>query len=155
MRDLHGAVLGGTFSAEPFAYALATDEADIHLQMTAIDLAHVLALEGDDVQGSGLLDGRLPIQMSGDVLSVVDGNLAARAPGGTLVYKGAASSALAAQSGMGFVFQALEDFRYDVLDAKVKLMQTQINLLRQTGKLEQWLKAVSVDISAPAVQRKH
>ena len=45
----------------------------------------------------------------------------ARAPGGTLVYKGAASSALVAQSGMGFVFQALEDFRYDVLDAKVEL----------------------------------
>jgi outer membrane protein TolC len=43
----------------------------------------------------------------------------------------------------------------DVLDAKVKLMQTQINLLRQTGELEQWLKAVSVDISPPVVQTKH
>jgi outer membrane protein TolC len=43
----------------------------------------------------------------------------------------------------------------DVLDAKVKLMQTQINLLRQTGELEQWLKAVSVNISAPVMQTKH
>jgi outer membrane protein TolC len=43
----------------------------------------------------------------------------------------------------------------DLLDAKVKLMQTQINLLRQTGELEQWLKAVSVDFSAPVVPTKH
>ena len=43
----------------------------------------------------------------------------------------------------------------DVLDAKVKLMQTEINLLRQTGKLEDWLKAVSVDISAPVKPAKH
>jgi hypothetical protein len=121
VRDLNGSVLGGVFSADPFDYVLATDEAHIELRVTAIDLAHVLALEGDDVQGSGLLDGRLPVRMAGDVVSVRGGTLAARAPGGTLVYKGAAASAMAAQSGMGFVFQALEDFRYDVLDAKVEL----------------------------------
>lgn len=121
VRDLHGAVFGGHFSADPFAYALATDEADIRLRVAAIELAQVLALEGDDVQGSGVLDGELPVQLAGEAMSVHDGTIAARAPGGTLVYKGAAASTLVAQSGMGFVFQALEDFRYDVLDAKVAL----------------------------------
>ncbi len=42
----------------------------------------------------------------------------------------------------------------DVLDAKVKLMQTQINLLRQTGELEQWLKAVSVGYLCPGSSNK-
>jgi outer membrane protein TolC len=43
----------------------------------------------------------------------------------------------------------------DVLDARVKLMQTQISLMRQTGELVDWLKAVSVDISTPVRQGKH
>jgi len=121
VRDLGGEVLGGRFAAIPFAYTLATDEANVGLRVTAIDLAQVLALEGEDVQGRGVLDGVLPIRLAGDVLTVSDGNIAARPPGGTLVYKSAASASLAAQSGMGFVFQALEDFRFDVLDAKVAL----------------------------------
>jgi hypothetical protein len=121
VRDLHGSVLGGDFSADAFGYVLATDEADVNLRVATIDLAQVLALEGNDVQGTGVLDGELPIRMNGDVVTVHDGNIAARVPGGTLVYKSAASSSMAAQSGMGFVFQALEDFRYDVLDAKVAL----------------------------------
>ncbi|HTO59431.1 MAG TPA: YdbH domain-containing protein, partial [Pseudomonadales bacterium] len=44
-----------------------------------------------------------------------------RAPGGTLVYKGAAAASFAAKSGLSFALQALEDFRYDTLDAKVAL----------------------------------
>ena len=43
----------------------------------------------------------------------------------------------------------------DLLDARAKLLQTQISLLRQTGGLEAWLKAVSVDISGPVKQSKH
>src|SRR4029450_11130553 len=31
VRDLHGAVLGGVFAADPFSYAIATDESDIDL----------------------------------------------------------------------------------------------------------------------------
>jgi hypothetical protein len=121
VRDLGGAVLGGRFAADPFGYVLATDEADVDLRVTGIDLAQVLALEGEDVQGTGVLDGELPVRLAGDVVTVTDGNIAARAPGGTLVYKSAASASLAAQAGMGFVFQALEDFHYTVLDAKVAL----------------------------------
>jgi hypothetical protein len=59
--------------------------------------------------------------LDGDAFTVTDGRIVARAPGGTLMYKGAAASSMVAQSGFGFAFQALEDFRYDTLDADAGL----------------------------------
>ncbi len=81
----------------------------------------MLALEGGDVKGSGVLDGKLPVALDGEAFTVTDGRIVARPPGGTLIYKGAAASSMVAQSGVGFAFQALEDFRYDTLDANVAL----------------------------------
>ncbi len=121
LRDLGGAVLGGRFAASEFGYDIAQDKASLEVQLTDISLPEVLALEGGDVQGSGTLDGKLPITIDGENFMVVNGTIAARPPGGTLVYKGAAASSMVAQSGFGFAFKALEDFRYDTLDANVGL----------------------------------
>jgi len=63
----------------------------------------------------------LPVTVDGDALTIADGRIVARAPGGTLAYKGASASSLVEQSGFGFAFRALEDFRYDTLDADVAL----------------------------------
>jgi hypothetical protein len=121
IHDLSGTVLGGKFSAGEFGYEIATDKGAPTLELSGISLADVLALEGGDVRGSGTLDGKLPVSIDGEVFTISDGRIAARAPGGTLIYKGAAASSMVAQSGMGFVFQALEDFRFDTLDANVAL----------------------------------
>jgi len=121
VHDLSGNVLGGTFTADPFDYELETDKTTLAVELSGIYLADVLALEGGDVKGTGLLDGRLPVALDGEAFSVTDGRIIARPPGGTLIYKGAASSSMVAQSGIGFAFKALEDFRYDTLDANVAL----------------------------------
>ncbi len=121
VHGLSGNVLGGRFAADPFEYELATDKTSLAIALDGIDLANVLALEGNDVKGSGVLDGKLPVAMDGETFTVTDGRIVARPPGGTLIYKGAAASSMAAQSGVGFAFQALEDFRYDTLDANVAL----------------------------------
>jgi hypothetical protein len=121
IHDLSGTVLGGRFTAGEFGYEIATDKSAPTIELSGISLADVLALEGGDVRGSGTLDGKLPVSIDGEAFTIGDGRIAARAPGGTLMYKGAASSAMVAQSGMGFVFQALEDFRFDTLEANVAL----------------------------------
>lgn len=121
VHGLSGNVLGGRFAADPFEYELATDKTSIAINLDGIELANVLALEGEDVRGSGVLDGKLPVALDGEIFTVTDGSIVARPPGGTLIYKGAAASSMVAQSGVGFAFQALEDFRYDTLDANVAL----------------------------------
>ncbi len=121
VRDLSGSVLSGSFSADAFDYQLETDKTSLAVDLNGISLTDVLALEGGDVKGTGLLDGRLPVALDGEAFTVTDGRITARAPGGTLIYKGAAASSMVAQSGVGFAFQALEDFHYDTLDANVAL----------------------------------
>ena len=121
IHDLSGSVLGGAFAADAFDYEIATDKSRFTIDLNGISLADVLALEGGDVRGSGILDGRLPVAIDGEAFTVSDGRIVARAPGGTLMYKGAAASSMVAQSGFAFAFQALEDFHYDTLDANVAL----------------------------------
>ena len=121
LRDLGGSVLGGRFSINEFGYDIALDKAAFDVALEHLSLADVLALEGGDVQGSGVLDGKLPVVIDGEKFIVDRGSVSARPPGGTLVYKGAAASSMVAQSGFGFAFKALEDFRYDTLDANVGL----------------------------------
>ena len=121
VRELSGAVLGGRFSAKSFDYDIALDKTVLWLDLTDVSLAQVLALEGGDVRGDGVIDGKLPIALDGSTLTIADGRVVARPPGGTLVYKGAAAASLADKSGLAFALQALEDFRYDTLDAKVGL----------------------------------
>ena len=121
LRDLGGAVLGGRFAAREFGYDIAQDKASLEVELSDISLAEVLALEGGDVRGTGTLDGKLPILIDGENFIVDNGTISARPPGGTLMYKGAAASSMVAQSGFGFAFKALEDFRYNTLDANVAL----------------------------------
>jgi hypothetical protein len=121
VRELSGATLGGRFSAKSFDYDLALDKTALWLDLTDLSLARVLELEGGDVHGDGVLDGKLPIELDGSTLTIADGRVLARPPGGTLVYKGAAAASFAAKSGLGFALQALEDFRFRTLDAKVGL----------------------------------
>ena len=121
LRDLGGSVLGGRFAANEFGYDIARDKASLEVELSDISLSEVLALEGGDVQGNGILDGKLPITIDGENFTVDNGTISARPPGGTLIYKGAAASSMVAQSGFGFAFKALEDFRYNTLDANVVL----------------------------------
>ena len=101
VRDLGGAVLGGRFAADAFDYDLNSDVANPEVSVRDVSLAEVLALEGGDVRGTGVLDGRLPIGISGDALTITDGRVTARPPGGTLIYKGAAAASMAQKSGLG------------------------------------------------------
>ncbi|MEQ8346307.1 MAG: YdbH domain-containing protein [Sneathiellaceae bacterium] len=90
---------------------------DLDLQFDRVDLARLLALAGlEDVTGSGLLTGRVPVTVEGDAIVVRDGRLDALAPGRLAFRSDAARDALAGGGeSVDLMLDALEDFHYQVL----------------------------------------
>jgi hypothetical protein len=88
-----------------------------------LDLQKILSVEQQQgLQGTGLLDGTIPVIISWTGVSVKDGTLAARLPGGVIRYGASDSTAKAitqSNVGMAFVLQALNNFHYNVLEVGV------------------------------------
>lgn len=122
LSDVRGKTLGGEFVIDRLAYDIERGTAAFLVTATGIDLAEVLALEGESVTGNGILDGQLPIEIIAGGARIDGGRFVARAPGGVLRYPdaGKAADALGTQ-GVGFALAPLVDFRYEVLDAHVDL----------------------------------
>ena len=111
-------LLGGIALTSPFDYDLATSDATFDLQLENIDLGRVLALEGDDISGEGLLDGVLPVRIRDNKVSISQGRLQARPPGGTIRLKPSLSQ-VGGQNELSFALKALADFHYNKLDTQV------------------------------------
>ncbi|MCZ6710072.1 MAG: YdbH domain-containing protein [Gammaproteobacteria bacterium] len=120
LADLTGRTLGGSVSVASMAYDIDSGSAEFALEVLGVQLADVLALEGETVTGSATLDGSLPMQIKNDQARVSNGRFSARPPGGVLKYGGAEEIAAALnQPGVGFALAALGDFRFGVLDVNV------------------------------------
>ncbi len=120
VRHFSAELLGGRVSAAEVPLPVGRDEVRFTLDVEGIELAALLQLEQrDDLSGSGRLDGSIPFRWSEAGLAVDRGRLAARAPGGVLQYRpDAGTRALArSQPGLGVAIRALENFRYDLLEA--------------------------------------
>lgn len=118
ISQARASLLGGQANAAPFKYDPVPGNADFTLTLTDLDLAEVLALEGDDVSGTGRLSGTLPVSIVGNDPTVQNGLVQAHPPGGVIQL----SPTLAVptgQPGLDFALSALQDFRYTSLDAKV------------------------------------
>jgi hypothetical protein len=122
LSAVRGTTLGGEFAVDRLAYDINDGTAAFLVIVTGIELADVLALEGESVTGSGILDGELPVELLEGGTRITGGRFVARAPGGVLRYPdaGKAAEALGQQAG-GFALAPLVDFRFEVLDAHVDL----------------------------------
>lgn len=112
-------LLGGKASSEPFELDFSRDKNAFVLQLDSIALHEIMKLEQQEgLQGGGLLDGQLPIEISGEGLVVTQGKLAAREPGGYISYAPTAKVAAMAQSNqsVGMMVKALSNFQYQVLE---------------------------------------
>ncbi len=118
ITDTQARLLGGRARAADFDYDLGAGNARIALTLEALDLAQVLALEGEDVSGSGTLEGTLPVTIRDNAVSMQNGTVRALAPGGTI----ALSPSLArgtGQPGLDFALIALQDFRFSALTGDI------------------------------------
>ena len=118
LDGLSGALLGGAFAVDqPLAYDIDTGRAAFEVGVLNIDLAEVVALEGQEIRATGRLSGTLPIEVAGDAVTIQHGALSA--DGGGIIQLSEDLSRSVGQPGLDFALRALEDFRYSVLSTTV------------------------------------
>jgi len=110
-------LMGGSADIAPFDYEIDTGNAELSVALTNIDLAEVLALEGDNVNGTGQLSGTIPVALRGNALHIEGGVLAATLPGQIMLSPTLAGSIQ--QPGLDIALKALENFTYSALSANV------------------------------------
>lgn len=127
----------GRFALAPDAWNFSTGAGRTHIRMTGMDLAELLRLyPTEGLTGTGVLDGELPVRFAGAGPIIENGRVMARTPGGVLSFRSDRIRALGRSNpGMKLVADALDDFRYSVLNSGVDYRQdgTLVLALRLEG----------------------
>jgi hypothetical protein len=98
------------------------DSQEAVLEVDDVDLAELLALvDLEGLEGTGTLEGEIPIFRSGETLEVRQGKLQSTPEGGRIRYRSASAARVLANQGYGLeqLLGALDDFHYDVLEIGV------------------------------------
>ena len=113
-------ILGGSLSLEPATWALDRPSQLLPLQLRGLDLQELFRVyPAEGLEGNGLIDGTLPLRL-GEAISIEQGLIEARAPGGRLRFHSPRIRAMGlANPGMKLVTDALEDFHYDLLSSSL------------------------------------
>lgn len=121
IEQAHIGVLGGQVLLDPAVLDLSADRHELVVDIRGVELDRLFeAYPAEGLRGRGTLDGRLPLTLADSELTIDEGKLAARAPGGFLQYRSQKLESLAESTpGMRQVAQALDDFQYDLLSADV------------------------------------
>jgi hypothetical protein len=117
LTGVGAALLGGRAAVDRIEYPFAGPGTSFDLRLEGLSLADVLALEGEDIAGEGIVDATLPVRIEGGALTIADGRVAARPPGGAIRYRGSVGAAARATPGLGLALDALADFNFSRLDA--------------------------------------
>ncbi len=119
IKDIRCSLFGGTVTSPGLAVDLASPVAQTTVVLRDLDLAKVMSVEQNQhLQGTGTLDGTVPVALTQTGITVKDGVVTALPPGGIIRYgAGAESSKLISDtnSQLHLVTQALSNFHYTVL----------------------------------------
>jgi hypothetical protein len=114
--------LGGRVEMSDFSVDIEKLNTAFVLDLKAIDLARVLALEGEDIQGDGQLNGTLPVTLNAGLPSIAGGTIASLPPGGS-IRLAPGFGVITGQKGLDFALTALTDYRYTSLAASVDYLE--------------------------------
>lgn len=138
LREIEGELFGGTMTSPGVHFDPAKPSSLVTLSLREIDLAKVLAVEQQKgIEGTGLLNGTVPITLTTAGVSVKDGSIEAQLPGGVIRYAASPEAGkLLAESdySLKLVGQALNNFHYNVLRAGVQYRED--GLLQLAARLE-------------------
>ncbi len=115
-------LLGGSVLVDPFIWSTDLSTIEIMTKLERFDLENILALVSQPgLDGSGRLDGILPIRLDNQGIRIDDGKIWARAPGGILRYQSDISSQQMATANplLKITLDALKNYHYDELSADV------------------------------------
>jgi hypothetical protein len=115
------ALLGGRVATPGARLTLPAGDGYVPVAIRGLDLGAVLALMQDAaLDGTGTLDGAVPVRLDEGRVRIADGFVGARPPGGVLRYRAApALRARLSQPGLDLALDALTDFHYGQLGAEV------------------------------------
>ncbi|WP_339524589.1 YdbH domain-containing protein [Pseudomonas sp. EA_35y_Pfl2_R111] len=125
LRQVEAALMGGTLQLAPGQWNLAAEPLLFPIQVQGLELEQLFILyPTEGLAGTGTLDGRLPLQVSSQGITIEQGQLAAREPGGRLQFHSERIRALGRSNpAMQLVTQSLEDFRFTTLSSQVNYDQ--------------------------------
>jgi hypothetical protein len=127
LRHLRAGLFGGQIVSEGLRYDPTQPTHRLTLQLHEFDVQKLLNLEQQKgLEGTGILDGTLPMVLSVKGVVVQDGSVEARPPGGVIRYRpvtAAGQSVSSLNSNMETVLQALSDFHYNVLAMSVQYQE--------------------------------
>ena len=119
VNSLSAELLGGQLRSGPFDLDLGRDKNAFVVTLQHIGLHDIMQLEQQQgLQGSGRLDGQIPVEISNAGVLVRNGQLSAVAPGGYIRYTPTPKVAAMTQSNasLKIVVSALSDFQYQLLE---------------------------------------
>lgn len=122
LKQANSGALGGEVQIQPGSWDLAHAPVTIPVELNQLSLARLLQLyPTEGLAGTGILSGTVPVLFDPATgIRVEQGRIDALEPGGRLQLTAERLKALASQSeAMKLVAQALEDFRYSVLDSGI------------------------------------
>ncbi len=124
VRDFRCEVFGGSVTSRGPVVDLAKPPVRMTLVLRNLDLAKILSVEQQKgLQGTGIVNGMLPVTVTAGGISVKDGVIEALPPGGIIRYASAPESSKViseADSDLHLVSEALNNFHYAVLRIGVK-----------------------------------
>ncbi len=138
IRDFQCEVFGGTISNPGSVLDLAKPPVTTTFSLRNLDLARILSVEQQrGLQGTGILNGTLPVTLTSGGIVVQDGLIEAQPPGGIIRYAlMPESSKMLSESDrqLELVAQALNNFQYSLLRVGVKYGET--GMLDLNARLE-------------------
>lgn len=128
VKDFQCEVFGGTVTSPGLLVDLAKPLYQSTFSLRSLDLAKILNVEEQKgLQGTGTLNGTLPITMTSDGLTIEDGVFDAQPPGGVIRYALTPESTKMiseSDSHLHLVAQALNNFHYTFLRVGVEYAET-------------------------------
>lgn len=111
-------LLGGTLSAEPFAFDVADMRGALTLSVDAVQLGLIPELANfEALEVTGALSGAIPVRVDGGTVTVDAGHLENEPPGGVIRYR--AQTPPQAGSGLALAQRALSNLEYESLASDV------------------------------------
>lgn len=119
VKNLQSELVGGLVRIPEIVWDSETQQTEFNVIIYDWQFAEMIELLGrDDLQVSGVLDGMLPIKLTEQGITIKDGLLAARKPGGYIRFKPdpVLKASLSDQQELKIAIDVLENFMYDQLD---------------------------------------
>lgn len=117
INDFSADLLGGNVSQQQIRYNWREREHHFALNLRHLQLDQILALQ-KGVEGTGTLDGTVPIEFGPAGIRVDGAQLQARPPGGVLRYDSGSPLTAATNPGLAIALKSLQNFHYDAMSVK-------------------------------------